>query len=107
MDSDALSNFNKKKKIISTNLNTGLSIHPNPFTNQSIIQFYQLVTNTPVTVFITDMMGNKVASLLNNKQISSGTHQLIFDGSNLPAGMYYCTIVSGDMMKTEKVMILK
>jgi len=86
---------------------TDLSIHPNPFTDQSVIQFSQLVTNTPVTVFVTDMMGNKVVSLVDNEQMSIGTHQLIFDGNNLPAGMYYCTLMSGDMIQTKKMMIIK
>jgi len=84
-----------------------LSINPNPFTDQSIIQFSHLSTNTPVTVFVTDMMGNKVVSLADNEQMNNGIHQLIFDGSDLPAGMYYCTLMSGDMIKTEKVMITK
>jgi len=104
---ETISNFNNKKQIASSSLNTDLSIHPNPFTDQSIIQFNQFVINTPVTIFVTDMMGKRVATLLDNEQIHKGTHQLIFDGSDLSAGMYYCTLMSGDMVKTQKMMIMK
>lgn len=80
--------------------------YPNPFTGQTNIEFV-LPQDSPVTLFVSDMTGRKVAILLNNETQTEGTHLLTFDGSNYPAGMYYYTIQAGEYLGTQKMILVK
>lgn len=86
---------------------TNLSIHPNPFTEQCNIQLNHFGSNNPISIFVSDMMGNKVATIANNEQINEGTHQFTFDGSKLSEGMYYCVLIADEIVETQKMMITK
>jgi len=88
--------------------NTTIEINnfPNPFTGETKIE-YTLPNETPVTLFVTDMMGKKVATLLNNEQQSKGYNSVTFDGSNFPSGMYYYTLQAGDYVSTQKMTLMK
>jgi len=80
--------------------------YPNPFTGQTNIEFV-LSKDSPVTLFVSDMTGRKVAMLLDNEVKTEGTHLLTFDGSNYPAGMYYYTIRAGEYLGTQKMILVK
>jgi len=80
--------------------------YPNPFTGQTNIEFV-LPKDSPVTLFVSDMTGRKVAMLLNNEQQTEGVHLLTFDGSNYPAGIYYYTIQAGEYIGTQKMILAK
>lgn len=80
--------------------------YPNPFTNETTIE-YTLPTAQPVSLFITDMMGKKVATLLNNEQQTKGQHMITFEGSHYPAGMYYYSLQVGDLVETQKMILMK
>lgn len=80
--------------------------YPNPFNTQTTIEF-TLTQDTPVTLFVSDVTGRKISVLLNNEQRIDGTHQVIFDGSDHPAGMYYYTIQMGNTITTQKMTLLK
>jgi len=80
--------------------------YPNPFNTQTTIEF-TLTQDTSVTLFVSDVTGKKISVLLNNEQRINGTHQVIFDGSNYPAGMYYYTIQMGSTITTQKMTLLK
>jgi len=80
--------------------------YPNPFNTQAIIEF-TLAEDIPVTLWVSDVKGRQVASLLNNKQYTAGTHQITFDGALYPAGMYYYTIQAGEYYGTQKMILAK
>lgn len=79
---------------------------PNPFTGQTTIEF-TVSKDTPVTLSVSDANGRKIATLLNNEAKTKGTHQLIFDGSNYPAGIYYYIIQIDEYVGTQKMVLVK
>jgi len=80
--------------------------YPNPFNKYTTINF-KLPNEKPVTLFVTDMMGKKVATLLYNEQQPKGSHTVIFNGSNNPPGIYYYTLQAADDVKTQKMILIK
>jgi len=47
-----------------------------------------------------------VAVLVNELQ-EQGYHQINFDASGLPSGIYYYTINAGDFVQTRKMLLIK
>jgi len=80
--------------------------YPNPFTEQTTIEF-KLTKDTPVTLFVSDLTGRQIAVLLDNDQKTEGTHTVTFDGNHYPAGMYYYTIQAGEYYGTQKMILAK
>jgi hypothetical protein len=78
---------------------------PNPFNSQTAIR-YDLPTSAVVQLEIFDISGCRVATLVNARQ-SAGTHQIMFDGSNLASGIYLCRIQAGEFQSVQKLVLLK
>ncbi len=79
---------------------------PNPFNPTTKIRF-TLPEAGLVKIEIYDILGQRVARLLNN-ELSSGIHEVNFDGSRLASGMYIYTIeVKDKFFKAKKMMLLK
>lgn len=97
-DSTYASNHNK-------NLDNALSNYPNPFNPTTQIS-YSLKENGRVQLQVFDILGNRVADLVNEYQ-SAGTHKVNFDGSNKPSGIYICTIKANNFTKTQKMLLVK
>ncbi len=68
--------------------------YPNPFSDVSTIQF-QTSSKALVLMEIFNYAGRKISTRFN-KELPSGTHQIDFDGSLLPAGLYYCQLKVGN-----------
>jgi hypothetical protein len=81
------------------------NIYPNPFSNETNISF-SLVENGNVSVSIYDMTGREVASL-HDGEMPAGEHLLTWEASNMPNGLYFCTISTADAKVTQKVMLSK
>ncbi|MDR9419095.1 T9SS type A sorting domain-containing protein [Gracilimonas sp.] len=81
--------------------------YPNPF-NPSTVISYQLSDNSTVTLQVFDMLGRKVATLVNNERVASGSHEVTFDASNLSSGMYiYQLFTDSGLQLTKKMMLIK
>ena len=79
---------------------------PNPFNPATKIRF-TLPEAGIVKIEIYDILGQRVARLLNN-ELSSGIHEVNFDGSRFASGMYIYTIdVKDKFFKAKKMMLLK
>jgi hypothetical protein len=79
--------------------------YPNPFNPVTIIK-YQLPEKQFVTLKIYDALGVEVASLINEEK-EAGIHEISFDASSLTSGVYFYTLQSGTIVKTNKMMLLK
>ncbi|MBK8383862.1 MAG: T9SS type A sorting domain-containing protein [Ignavibacteria bacterium] len=79
--------------------------YPNPFNPATKINYELRVTNY-VSIIVYDILGNKISDLISKKQ-NAGRHSVNFNASDLPSGVYYCKIISGDFTETRKMMLLK
>lgn len=79
--------------------------YPNPF-NPSTTISYNLAQNSNVSLDVYDLMGRKVATLVNGKQ-SAGEQSINFDASNLASGVYIYRLSTGNQVLTKKMILLK
>lgn len=91
-------------------LNMGLSYpmdfelyqnYPNPFNPSTKISF-SLPTDSFVELEVTNLLGQKISSLLNNK-LNAGKHTVDFDASSLSAGVYIYTLKVADNSTTKVI----
>ncbi|OIP02725.1 MAG: hypothetical protein AUJ97_05660 [Bacteroidetes bacterium CG2_30_32_10] len=82
-----------------------IKIFPNPFTQSTTIA-YNITKSSNVKITILNSMNVKVAELMNETQIE-GKHQVVFDGSKLNSGIYYCIFVTEDTRKVQKIVLVK
>ena len=79
--------------------------YPNPFNPTTTIE-YSIPEASFVELKIYDILGGEVASLVKENK-PSGKHSVKFSASNLPSGIYFYRIVSGNFTATKKLILLK
>lgn len=79
--------------------------YPNPFNPNTIIS-YQLSMFNYVTLKVYDVLGNEVATLVDEKK-SQGIHEIEFDGKDLPGGVYFYKLKAGQFEQTKKMLFVK
>ncbi len=79
--------------------------YPNPFNPSTTISF-DLKQNSKVVLSVTDMLGRTVATLVNATQ-SAGHHDVKFDASNLPSGVYQYTLKTNGESFTQRMVLSK
>jgi len=82
-----------------------VTVVPNPFSNDVMIQFNLEQTST-VTVNIYDAKGALVKQLYNSKN-DSGFKRLKLNGSNLSDGIYFCAITINGQQTLRKLVLKK
>ncbi len=78
---------------------------PNPFTTTTTIS-YKMNTAANATITLYDIFGREVSVLADGMQ-SQGEHTLTIDAVQLglAAGMYYCTMQSGDQVQSVNIVV--
>jgi hypothetical protein len=79
--------------------------YPNPFNPITKIDYELPITNY-VNLSIFNLLGQKVATLVDKKQ-PAGSYQLQWDASDFASGLYYYRIEAGNFIKTRKMIYLK
>jgi len=80
--------------------------YPNPSNTVTVIS-WQLRISDHVELSIIDIIGQKIATLVNEKQ-SAGTHKIEWDASDVSSGIYYYRLKSDNgSSKIRKMMVLK
>ncbi len=79
--------------------------YPNPFNPSTIINYQLPITNF-VSLKVYDVLGNKVATLVNDEK-PAGNYSVNFNASNLSSGIYFCTLSSGKFIETKKMILIK
>jgi len=79
--------------------------YPNPFNPATTIK-YQTPDVGFVTLKVYDVLGNEVATLVNERK-EEGRYQITFDASALSSGVYIYQIRSGDFIDTKKMILMK
>lgn len=78
---------------------------PNPF-NPSTVISYQIPVNSDVKLEVFDMLGRRVATLVNER-VEAGTHQQEFNASALASGVYVYRLQAGNQVLTRKLTLIK
>lgn len=79
--------------------------YPNPFNPTTSIK-YELPENSLVELSVFDMLGRKVATLVNGRK-EAGYHQVDFDASQLASGVYIYQLQAEGKIFTEKMTLIK
>jgi len=79
--------------------------YPNPFNSSTVLR-YALPAPSPVTIDIYDILGRKLLTLADGIQ-PAGSHQLLWDASEVPSGVYFYRLQAGGKTQTRKCMLVK
>jgi hypothetical protein len=82
-----------------------MAAYPNPFNPITNIT-YSLPVYTNVQSVIFELTGKQIASLIN-ELLSPGYHSINWNADNHPSGMYFITMIAGDYVNTQKLMLVK
>ncbi len=82
-----------------------MSNYPNPFNAQTVIQ-YQLPINSSVKLEVYNLLGEKVATLVDSKQ-QAGYRSVIWDAKEVSSGLYFYKLTAGDYSETKRMMLVK
>ncbi len=79
--------------------------YPNPFNPATTIS-YSIPKNGLITLKVFDILGKEVAELVNEIK-EAGNYTVTFNASELPSGIYFYTLTSGNFIATKKLIFLK
>ena len=79
---------------------------PNPFNPSTTISF-SLKHFDSVNLSIYSIDGRLVSTLISNKNLSSGTHQIQFDAKSLASGVYFYQLRTSQGISTRKMTLIK
>ena len=79
--------------------------YPNPFNPSTNIE-YSIPSESFVVLKVYDILGNEVATLVNEQQ-QAGVYRADFTAGNLPSGMYFARITANEFTQVVKMTLLK
>jgi hypothetical protein len=59
-----------------------------------------------VTLKVYDVLGNEVASLVNDEK-PAGSYEIEFNAASLPSGIYFYKLQAGSFVETKKMVLMK
>jgi hypothetical protein len=82
------------------------NVYPNPFHNKATVSF-SVPTDGNTIVKVFDAYGREVKVLFDGMAKSGTEYKVEFDGAAYSDGMYFYSIISGDMNVTKKMQLIK
>ena len=79
--------------------------YPNPF-NPSTVISYQLPVSSDVTINVYDILGNEIATLVDEYK-PAGRYEAEFNASSLPSGVYFYQLKTSEFVQTRKMILMK
>lgn len=79
--------------------------YPNPFNPSTMIQ-YSLKEQTKISLEIYNLLGQRIAVLIDEETVA-GWHEIVWNATPYPAGVYFLTMKAGDFSKTRKMVLIK
>ena len=82
-----------------------IDLQPNPFNPATQIQ-YEIYNAGDVQLSVYNVLGQEVASLYRGYK-SEGNHSFTWNASHLSSGVYYVRLQSGNMVASQKALLVK
>lgn len=79
--------------------------YPNPFNSQTVIRF-QVPVSGFVTLKVYNFLGQEVATLVRDMK-HPGRHEVIWDASANPSGVYFARLQTGTYAETRKIVLVR
>lgn len=79
--------------------------YPNPFNPITRIKFI-ISKDGNASIKIYDLLGKEVSTLID-QYFFTGEYEIEFFGANLPSGVYFYQLISGDFISTKKLLLMK
>ncbi|MFI5406814.1 MAG: T9SS type A sorting domain-containing protein [Nitrososphaerales archaeon] len=79
--------------------------YPNPFNPSTKIKI-KIPASDFVTLKVYDILGNEIAVLVNEEK-PAGEYEIEFSENELPSGIYFYTLTSGNYSETKKMILMK
>jgi hypothetical protein len=79
--------------------------YPNPFNPSTMIKF-EMAKAGYVTLKVYDVLGKEVRTLVNEYK-TAGAYDVMFTMNNLPSGIYFYKLTSGNQSEIKKMLLLK
>ena len=86
--------------------------YPNPFNPTTTIRFtipVGAIHESPLqtTLKIYNVLGQEIATLINNESLDAGENEIEFNASELSSGIYFYRLISDKFSQTHKMILLK
>jgi hypothetical protein len=82
-----------------------MGAYPNPFNPTTTLRF-DLAEATQVSLSVYNLSGSLVNTLVDGWR-QPGSHEVTFDASGLPTGVYFAHLAAGDFASTQKLVLMK
>jgi hypothetical protein len=79
--------------------------YPNPFNPGTSIS-WQSPVDSWQTLKVFDVLGNEIVTLVDEYK-TAGSYQVSFDASYLSSGIYFYTLISGNISETKKMLLIR
>jgi plastocyanin len=79
--------------------------YPNPFNPATTIR-YAIPHNGLVVVKVFNLLGKELTTLVNGDE-SAGSHEIQYDATNLPSGIYFYRVQTGNFSQTKRMVLMK
>ncbi|MDD5088555.1 MAG: S8 family serine peptidase [bacterium] len=80
--------------------------YPNPFNSVATIPL-ELTSSTRVDVTVFDVLGRRVATLLDHAALSAGSHQIAWNADDVATGVYFVRLQAAGATQTQKILLVK
>jgi hypothetical protein len=80
--------------------------YPNPFSAQTMLRF-DLPASSHATLHVYNVLGQRVATLLDNEAIEAGEHTVPLDARYLASGTYVVRLLAGDFVGTSRITVVR
>jgi len=81
-------------------------MYPNPFNSSTTIVF-SVDKAARTTLKVYNSIGREVMVVFDGYAQADQDYEIIFSGEGLPEGLYFCRMQSGDMRRTNRILLVR